>query len=1037
MRYIFLTAFAVALSTALSAQSSGSFFSTFNAERGSVVAPARDGNLWLGGQKDERVLLAKLSPEGKVLDKHSVGFEGAGLDLEHLTDLFEESDGTLVGCGNFEGDNLRRGFVFRYNPATRQTLWAHIVRSGSINYLLGITQLGPGGDYVLYGNPHNSTGNDAELLQISQTSGQIVPGKAKRFGIGPADNIAQAVYHNGALYTCGRFTGTEPYPPARMRNALCKIDTATLEPIWTRLGPLPTSSSGQFHGRDLIIDNGAIVSTYSGDHVSPDLAKSEVYLQKNDLDGNILWARQYKLPAFAGEFAEEIINLPDGYLLYGHDILTDTSRLFLLKTDKEGNAITAVKIDFGLNDEFPEIPARSKILRLGDALFFTAVSQNNLGQTQGIFVKTNLNLTDSCDFIQKTPVTFSDWDSAISQPSEPSVTASTATLTTATFSQTTPSLTFEKKCGATGTCSDLPDIAFEIESVGCDSAAFVSYRLCNIGATPYSGPLEVGVYESNPLTGAAILLDQFTFQVNDLPSDSCQTGSLKNLIYWGNYSKVFTLAGIESGQITPVDPAGFPYNGIPECDYANNLDSLGLQYPPAPQKPDLGPDRILCAGDNLLLDAGAGFVSYHWSNSLTTRAIAINTTGVYILEATDACGRILSDTVAVTILPQPAPTTLTIPFYPGDTVFLAGTPYTQPDTVVQTLLTANGCDSVVTTILQLVITTVDLTCPANLTVPLPANQFSINLTYPLPAASTDCPDPDIAPTLLQGLPVGGAFPPGNTLVCYEAANQCGARDTCCFMIAIQPEVEETACDVKTPPGSCIKYELLGIRLDSLGRPRYRMRLTNTCASPLRFAYFQTPNGMKAPAPADGAIYTAPGGNTYLVRNPNATPYHSIRFKAVSGLLNNGKSDIFEYTLPRQAQPVFILVSAGLEDGSNSRAHINTFGCPVQPYEANQQEPTDEAQYRNKATTAAVIQVRPNPTTGLLLVETPAIPDESVLISVLNARGQMVMEKRYPAGNTPISLQLSEELADGLYYLRVHPAAGAPVTTRFVLARTTD
>lgn len=1515
MRYIFLTAFAVALATALFAQSSSSFFSTFDAERGSVVAPARDGNLWLGGQKDERVLLAKLSPEGKVLDKHSVGFEGAGLDLEHLTDLFEESDGTLVGCGDFEGDNLRRGFVFRYNPATRQTLWAHIVRSGSINYLLGITQLGPGGDYVLYGQTLSAGNRDAELLLLDHNTGLIIPGKASRIDLGLSDRFSQLVYHDGALYACGHFTegfGFDGY--GRTRSALCQLDTATLQPVWSYMSPLPATVLANLQGRDLIVDNDALVSTFSGSITDPDLFPSTIFLQKNTLAGHLLWVRQYDLPGWTGEFAEEVIFLPDGYLLYGHDLISDTSRLFLLKTDKDGNAQWARKIVYDYNDELSDFPARSKIIRAGDALFFTALSQNAMGQTQGILLKTDLNslVADSCAYLQTVAVFPMPIVQPVSAAVVPAVFAGTATQTPATVSVNLPDLNFSKKCGATGTCSDLPDIAFEIESVGCDSAAFVSYRLCNIGATPYSGPLEVGVYESNPLTGAAILLDQFTFQVNDLPSDSCQTGSLKNLIYWGNYSKVFTLAGIESGQITPVDPAGFPYNGIAECDYTNNLDSLFFQYPPPPPF-DLGPNTGICPGDTLLLGAGlSGFVSYTWQDGSTDPVFAVTSEGLFSLTVRDGCGRTASDNIVISLKNQPkatreivllpgdsvvidgktytasetvisyapsatggcdtlvtnkiyldslhcerpgsffktfkgmsgrvvAPaadggyyvggtaqehvllkfdatgknlwvrsfdffgnnliqtliedsegmlvgsatseggpptilvfrynpvtdqmlwvnrhTTLqqnirgyevvekgpggdfllvyvrwistsdfnthiitfdrltgevskawryisrialsnievhqnalyaagtlsdtTLPtvswraglvkidlntgallwsrltktpvtdlyggslivdgdgnivstmgqpgksvwlqkttpngdllwlkkievndpaedyfnplglvrtndgyaigiqtfsesidlhsyivvktdkngdllwakkvpkvggtftisphqlasrgneisfttnlyqqifsftgmvlgkfdkqgnlgescsiaenslvsitpqvgnlipafvqftggigdfnplvatpslpgstlqntfcskclppcdsivveqileFYPGDTVFLAGTPYTQPDTVVQTLLTANGCDSVVTTILQLVITTVDLTCPANLTVPLPANQSSINLTYPLPAATTDCPDPDIALTLLQGLPVGSAFPPGNTLVCYEAANQCGARDTCCFMIAIQPEVDETACDVKTPPGSCIKYELLSIRLDSLGRPRYRMRLTNTCASPLRFAYFQTPNGMKAQAPADGAIYTAPGGNTYLVRNPNATPYHSIRFKAVSGSLTNGKSDIFEYALPKQAQPVFILVSAGLEDGSNSRAHINTFGCPVQPYEANQQEPTDEAQYRNKATTAAVIQVRPNPTTGLLLVETPAIPDESVLISVLNARGQMVMEKRYPAGNTPISLQLSEELADGLYYLRVQPAAGAPVTTRFVLVRTAD
>jgi len=370
-----------------------------------------------------------------------------------------------------------------------------------------------------------------------------------------------------------------------------------------------------------------------------------------------------------------------------------------------------------------------------------------------------------------------------------------------------------------------------------------------------------------------------------------------------------------------------------------------------------------------------------------------------------------------------------IEFYPGDTITLGGADYAQSDTVTLTLTTDDGCDSVVTYILRLVVTNVDFVCPPDQTVSIPAGQSSVSVSYPQPAAATDCPDPDLVLTRLQGPPSGGIFPEGTTLVCYEAANQCNIRDTCCFTVTAQKTADETACDVKIPPGSCIKYELLGIRLDALGRPRYRMRLTNTCASPLRFAYFQLPNGMTAKAPLEGATYTAPGGNTYLVRNPNAAPFHSIRFKPVSGTLNNGKSDIFEYTLPKQAQPAFILVSAKLEDGSSSEAHINTFSSPVQPYVASVQEPSVQERH---AGTAASVAVRPNPTSGMLFVEITGGQNQSARIQVLNAQGQLVLEGEHSPGR---ALQLPAGLANGLYFLLVQPAdGGARVATRFVLER---
>ena len=276
-RFIFFS-LAFALSTLLSAQQTSGFFSTFDAGRGNTVIPARDGNIWFGAMKSGYVLIAKLLPSGKVLEKHSIDFQGSSFTTEHLVELLEDSDGMLVGCGNFEGDNLGRGFVFRYNPTTRNMLWSQIIRS-DLNYIYGVIELGPEGNFVLYGNPHISGGDDVELLKIGRSAGQLLSGGSRRYSLGTSENFTQMVFYKGALYACGRFTGTELSSYARMRNTLCKVDTGTLNIVWTRLGPIPTSALGRLYGRDLVIHNDAIVSTFSGDYTNSTLATSTIFLQ--------------------------------------------------------------------------------------------------------------------------------------------------------------------------------------------------------------------------------------------------------------------------------------------------------------------------------------------------------------------------------------------------------------------------------------------------------------------------------------------------------------------------------------------------------------------------------------------------------------------------------------------------------------------------------------------------------------------------------------------------------------------------------------
>ena len=206
-----------------------------------------------------------------------------------------------------------------------------------------------------------------------------------------------------------------------------------------------------------------------------------------------------------------------------------------------------------------------------------------------------------------------------------------------------------------------------------------------------------------------------------------------------------------------------------------------------------------------------------------------------------------------------------------------------------------------------------------------------------------------------------------------------------------------------------------------------MRLTNNCASSLAFAWFQLPEGLTAEAPVHGATYTTPGGNTYEVRNPQLGPFRSIRFKRIGGDLKNGASDVFEYTLPKQAQPLFILVSVKLADGTVAEAHLNTFACPALPYVGA----TPPAEDRHPAALATGVRVYPNPTDGLLLVQLHDTSDETAFIAVLNVQGQFVLEGRYAASEGQIALLLPEELPDGLYYLRVQ-AAGVWTTIRFVL-----
>lgn len=323
-----------------------------------------------------------------------------------------------------------------------------------------------------------------------------------------------------------------------------------------------------------------------------------------------------------------------------------------------------------------------------------------------------------------------------------------------------------------------------------------------------------------------------------------------------------------------------------------------------------------------------------------------------------------------------------------------------------------------------------LTCPANISPITNAGETTTVVDYDLPTATTTCPVGNaITITLLSGLPIGGAFPVGVTTVCYLAQDQCGNTATCCFQITVT--AGENSCDVKT--NGCFRWELLPFKLNALGERRYRIKVTNSCALDLDHVLFQVPNGITAEAPADGSIYTdAISGRTYIVRNPNFSPYYSVRFKTNVGVvMNGGVSDILEYTLPQQSQPQYIQTTAKFKNGTTVSAFLNTFGCPVLPFPL---APNPGNELRVAKASNQYLSLYPNPTSGNLMVDLAAWDQQSVKIDVLNAQGQLVQTFKMEATVGLQDINLNGNLPNGLYQLVVRPNEGIPVTEPFMIQR---
>jgi hypothetical protein len=368
-------------------------------------------------------------------------------------------------------------------------------------------------------------------------------------------------------------------------------------------------------------------------------------------------------------------------------------------------------------------------------------------------------------------------------------------------------------------------------------------------------------------------------------------------------------------------------------------------------------------------------------------------------------------------------------FYPGTFVKIDGKDYGDEGTVTATKPNPSGCDSIITYNLKYIIAKLDVKCPANLTVTLPPGANTMVVNYNSPSTQNECPTSGIVYKLLKGKPSGGTFALGLTEVCYQAESRCGIKDTCCFTVTVQGL--EPACDTKTA-NSCLKFELVSIQFDAVSQRRYRFRVTNNCESPLISVAMQLPNGITAVTPKQNSVYTGSSGLLYDVRNPNNTPFYSIRFRTQipNAGIALGQYETFDYSLPQQSAPGFIKIMARLDDGTTGEVQFSTNACPVKPWQGNKNRESDEQTDVLSATTL----LYPNPSTGQLWVDMLPWLGEEVQISVLNALGQVVLDRSSTATHEPLNLVLPESLANGLYYLNIRSSRQGLSTLRFVLEK---
>jgi hypothetical protein len=107
--------------------------------------------------------------------------------------------------------------------------------------------------------------------------------------------------------------------------------------------------------------------------------------------------------------------------------------------------------------------------------------------------------------------------------------------------------------------------------------------------------------------------------------------------------------------ISPSDTGFFPYTVYIADNFGCTWDTtVFLRVLPLPEV-NLGNDTAFCAGNSIVLDAGAGMKNYLWNTGSTNRYITVSQGGIYSVTVTASNNCKSSDSIEIIVHPLPPP----------------------------------------------------------------------------------------------------------------------------------------------------------------------------------------------------------------------------------------------------------------------------------------------------------------------------------------------------------------------------------------------
>lgn len=338
---------------------------------GATSITKSDKGFIIAGYTNKDAYLTEIDGQGNELWKESYHIT----DQQDLITDIKYVNGKVIACGYgyYEGTGNFMEFFFQFNIEKKNFDW---IKKSKLILKPSTIQVLPNGNYLMTGDEIFEDEFKVFLMEINPYNGKMK--KYSSWVFTGNESASTAVIHDNNIYVGGRYALEKKID--KYRGAISKFDFNFNE-VWSNYYLNKKEKYLRNYLNKLIIDNNEIISLFNtNNHGISNFYN--ITLAKQNLDGEMLWAKEITLTGFVNVNIRDIKATKDGYYIYGFTI-SPSEEFFIIKTDKKGNVLFAKS--YGENE--------SEKIETDQGNFMEITNKNIylIGQSKGLSSKNNYN----------------------------------------------------------------------------------------------------------------------------------------------------------------------------------------------------------------------------------------------------------------------------------------------------------------------------------------------------------------------------------------------------------------------------------------------------------------------------------------------------------------------------------------------------------------------------------------------------------------------------------------------------------------------